>query len=83
MSLPRTFINVTESDAYSLMINAGVDMMMISSHENIFGSLLQRIIKEAKKNVEKGHILEQRLEDAVTRILAVKFAMGLITVQNS
>ena len=33
MSLPRTFINLTESDAYSVMMNAGVDMFMISSHK--------------------------------------------------
>lgn len=33
MSLPRTFINLTEPDAYSLMMNAGVDMFMISSHK--------------------------------------------------
>jgi beta-glucosidase-like glycosyl hydrolase len=64
------------------MMNAGVDMLMISSHQNIFGSLVERLIKEGKKNVEKGHVLEQRLEEAVTRILAVKLAMGLVTTQN-
>lgn len=38
MSLPRTFINLTQSDAYSVMMNAGVDMFMLSSHKALIQS---------------------------------------------
>lgn len=36
-------------------------------------------MKEAKKAVEKSLLFEERLEEAVTRILQVKMAMGLVT----
>jgi hypothetical protein len=40
MSLPRTYINITVNDAYSLMTNAGIDMFMLSSHKGVFSSPL-------------------------------------------
>lgn len=64
------------------MVNAGVDMIMLSSHKALITTQLERIIKEAKKAVSKDYVFVQRLEEAVTRILAVKMAMGLITTQN-
>jgi beta-glucosidase-like glycosyl hydrolase len=39
---------------------------------------IERIIKEAKKAVTKQMVFEQRLDEAVARILAVKMAMGLV-----
>lgn len=56
MSLPRTFINVTEGDAYALMVNSGIDMIMLSSHKGLISSQLQRILKEAKKAVNKDMV---------------------------
>jgi len=32
MSLPRTFVNLTEENAYVVMVNSGVDMIMMDSH---------------------------------------------------
>lgn len=79
MSLPRTFMNMTEERGYALMMNAGVDMVMLSGQKLLLESLLVRIVKEAKKAVEKSLLFEERLEEAVTRILQVKMAMGLVT----
>jgi beta-glucosidase len=78
MSLPRTFINITVNDAYALMVNAGIDMFMLSSHKGVVSSPLERLIKDAKRALLKEHVLESKLNDAVMRILAVKMAMGLI-----
>ena len=61
MQLPRTFMNVSEDRAYALMLNAGTDMIMLSGQHDEFGSLVGRITKEAKKNVEKGLLKEERL----------------------
>jgi len=82
MSLPRTFINVSEYDAYTMMTNAGVDMYMLSSHKGFITSPLERFIKNAKRAVNKDHVFVERLDEAVVRILSVKMAMGLITTQN-
>jgi beta-glucosidase len=82
MTLPRTFINITVSDAYSLMVNAGIDMFMISSHKGFVTSPLERLIKDAKRAVLREYVLLERLEEAVVRILAVKMAMGLVVLQN-
>ncbi len=51
-------------------VNAGVDMIMISSD---FRGLLNQL----RRAVENGDILPARVDDAVGRILRVKFALGL------
>ena len=63
-------------------MNAGIDMIMLSGQKSVVQSLLERIIKEAKKAVEKQLLFEDRLTEAVTRVLQVKMAMGLITSTN-
>ena len=55
------------------MVNAGTDMFMLSKKATV-----ERLVKHAKKQVERGYIPEVRLVDAVTRILTVKMAMGLV-----
>lgn len=45
MLLPRTLINMTEENAYTLMVNAGIDMIMLSSHKALVTTQLERIIK--------------------------------------
>lgn len=72
--MPRTFMNfTTEEDAFAAMVNAGVDMFMVSKKTTI-----ERLFKHAKKYTEHSYIPESRLNDAVTRILSVKLAMGLV-----
>lgn len=51
-------------------INAGVDMNMVPSG-------YQRFITTLAQAVEQGDVSEARIDDAVRRILTVKFALGL------
>lgn len=64
------------------MVNSGVDMIMLDSRKALVESKIERLIKYAKKMVTKDYVFVERLEEAVTRILAVKMAMGLVTTQN-
>jgi len=54
----------------SLAINAGVDMLM---EPNNYNDAIDAIIS----SVKKGNISEERINDAVSRILTVKFDLGL------
>ncbi|KAL3700835.1 hypothetical protein R1sor_018857 [Riccia sorocarpa] len=51
-------------------INAGIDMVMVPMNYTVFIPELTRLVKE-------GYINMHRIDDAVTRILRVKFTMGL------
>jgi beta-glucosidase len=51
-------------------INAGMDMVMVPEK-------YQEFIKTLKSLVEAGEVPQARIDDAVRRILRVKFAMGL------
>jgi beta-glucosidase len=52
-------------------INAGMDMVMVTGHYRDF-------IRFLKELAEEGRVPMARIDDAVRRILRVKFAMGLI-----
>lgn len=54
----------------ALAINAGVDMLM---EPNNYKDAINAIVN----NVNNGKISEERIDDAVSRILTVKFDMGL------
>jgi beta-glucosidase len=54
----------------ALAVNAGVDMLM---EPNNYQDALNAIIN----NVNKGKISEERINDAVSRILTVKFDLGM------
>jgi beta-glucosidase len=54
-----------------ISINAGMDMAMVPSAYREF-------FKDLKELVEEGKIPMSRIDDAVKRILRVKFAMGLM-----
>lgn len=51
-------------------VNAGIDMMMVPDKYGEF-------IAGMKKNVEAGRISMARIDDAVRRILTIKFRLGL------
>lgn len=55
------------ADAARLALNAGVDMEMASTD----------LAEHGKKLLRGGRISERRLDEAVTRILRLKFALGL------
>ena len=66
-------MNYLDSDYYTAMvkgINAGVDMNMVPDDADKF-------ITAVKKAVNSGDITQSRIDDAVSRILRVKFEMGL------
>ncbi len=54
-----------------LSINAGMDMVMVTKRYQEFIKLLQELVNE-------GKIPTSRIDDAVTRILRVKYAQGLM-----
>jgi beta-glucosidase len=51
-------------------VNAGVDMLMISSD-------FEGVLAQLRRGMESGDIPRARVDDAVRRILRVKFALGL------
>lgn len=54
-----------------ISINAGMDMVMVTDKYREF-------IKDLKELVNEGKVPMSRIDDAVTRILRVKFAMGMM-----
>jgi len=62
--------------AIGISINAGMDMAMVPSKYKEF-------IADLKQLVEEGAVPIARIDDAVTRILRVKFAMGLMDPKRS
>jgi len=57
--------------AIEISVNAGMDMAMAPSRYRQFFNLLKELVNE-------GQVPMSRIDDAVTRILRVKFAMGLM-----
>jgi beta-glucosidase len=57
--------------AIGISINAGMDMVMVPDHYRQF-------IQNLKELVQEGTVPMSRIDDAVTRILRVKFAMGMM-----
>ncbi len=57
-------------------INAGIDMVMLPFDYQTF-------IKNVTRAVRKGEIQEARIDDAVARILRVKFSLGLFDSPRS
>jgi beta-glucosidase len=63
-------------EAIGISINAGMDMVMVPTDYEQFFNLLLELAKE-------GKVPRARIDDAVTRILRVKFAMGLMNKSRS
>ena len=62
--------------AIGISINAGMDMAMVPTR-------YKEYIRDLKELVNEGTVPMSRIDDAVTRILRVKFAMGLMDKQRS
>lgn len=65
---------VTTSDyrkCIEIAINSGVDMVMVTDKYRDFVHLLKELVND-------GQVPMSRIDDAVTRILRVKFAMGMM-----
>ncbi len=63
-------VAVDQKDAVRQGINAGIDMHMYSWDKSMFIGNLVNLVKE-------GKVDESRIDDAVRRILSVKFKLGL------
>jgi beta-glucosidase len=62
--------------AIGISINAGMDMVMVPTRYKEF-------MTDLKQLVDEGTVPMSRIDDAVTRILRVKFAMGLMDQNRS
>ncbi len=62
--------------AIGISINAGMDMGMVPDKYKLY-------IADLKQLVEEGVVPMSRIDDAVTRILRVKFAMGMMDQKRS
>jgi beta-glucosidase len=62
--------------AIEISINAGMDMVMVPTKYREFFALLRELVKE-------GRVPMSRIDDAVKRIMRVKFAMGLMDKSRS
>ena len=63
-------------EAIAISINAGMDMAMVPTRYREYYFYLKALVKE-------GKVPMSRIDDAVTRILRVKFAMGLMDKNRS
>ncbi len=64
------YLDDSYEESVIMSMNAGMDMFMITKK-------WQDFIKYVKKNVEAGRITMERLDDAASRILRVKFEFGM------
>jgi beta-glucosidase len=65
-------------DAIEASIDAGMDMAMVANPNHH-----REFISDLKALVNEGKVPMSRIDDAVTRILRVKFAMGLMDAERS
>jgi beta-glucosidase len=65
-------------DAVAASINAGMDMAMVANPNHH-----REYIADLKALVNEGKVPMSRIDDAVTRILRVKFAMGMMEKGHS
>jgi len=63
-------------EAIAISINAGMDMAMVAGRHREF-------IADLKQLVQEGKVPQARIDDAVTRILRVKFAAGLMDAKRA
>ena len=64
------YLSENYCEAVALGVNAGIDMFMVSEH-------WQPFINHLTHHVVRGTVPMSRIDDAVRRILSVKFAYGL------
>lgn len=72
----RDRVAATDKEAIMLAINAGIDMSMIPYNYEVFCDNLTALVKE-------GKVKQERIDDAVRRILKVKYALNLFDKPNT
>ncbi|MCC6712129.1 MAG: glycoside hydrolase family 3 C-terminal domain-containing protein [Candidatus Dadabacteria bacterium] len=78
---PTTGTKIPFEDALTIAINSGMHMIMTDGKQVGIPNL-ETYIGVLKKLVDEGRIQVETIDEAVRRILAVKFAMGLIGREN-
>jgi beta-glucosidase len=80
--LPTNFNIMNGSwDSVTTMLNAGIDMFMIPGWRGV--KAINDVINGMKFALKNGTINEDRLNDAVARIISVKLALGVATQVKS
>lgn len=74
--MPTSYVNMTDYEAYAAILNAGIDMFMVPSAYGV--RAISEIFAEVKIGMHNNSFDISRLNEAVTRIVAVKMAMGLV-----
>jgi beta-glucosidase len=72
----RDRIAASDKEAIMLAINAGIDMSMVPYKYEVFCDNLIQLVKE-------GSVKQERIDDAVRRILKVKYALNLFDKPNT
>lgn len=72
----RDRLAATDKEAIMMAINAGIDMSMIPYQYEVFCDNLIELVKE-------GKVKQERIDDAVRRILKVKYALNLFEKPNT
>ncbi|HMT75452.1 MAG TPA: glycoside hydrolase family 3 N-terminal domain-containing protein [Chitinophagaceae bacterium] len=65
----RHFVAATPREAVAMAVNAGIDMSMVPTDFSFYGLLIEA--------VNKGEVSMKRIDDAVKRILVMKYNIGL------
>ncbi|MDP4261227.1 MAG: glycoside hydrolase family 3 N-terminal domain-containing protein [Bacteroidota bacterium] len=65
----RHFVAATPREAVAMAVNAGIDMSMVPSDFSFYDLLIEA--------VKKGEVPMARIDDAVKRILVLKYKLGL------
>ena len=63
------------------MLNGGIDMFMIPGYRGILA--VRDVVNGLKEAHSRGVISDDRLNDAVARILSVKLTLGMANEVNS
>jgi beta-glucosidase len=80
--LPTNFNIMNASwDSVSQMVNSGIDMLMLPGWRGV--SAVNDAVNGFKVALKNGTLCEERLNDAVARIISVKLALGVATVVKS
>lgn len=68
-------------DSVTTMLNAGIDMFMVPGWRG--AKAINDVINGMKNALKNGTINEDRINDAVARIISVKLALGVATQVKS
>jgi beta-glucosidase len=71
---------MSDYEAASTIMNSGIDMFMLPAYRGLKGVI--QYIDNIKISLKNSTVALSRLDDAVTRILAVKMSMGLLQPIN-